>query len=437
MEDVTYLPRLCPRCGKSLAEDAPEGLCAACLLAAATETLTQGTLDDALTVTSRGGAASRHAEAPQLTEGQVWGPYRIGRLLGRGGMGEVHEAEHLESGRRIALKVLRSRLEDLDERARFLREGQLAASVSHPHTVYIFGSEEITGTPVITMELLPGGTLKDRVRAEGPLPVPEAVSAILDVIGGLDAAQSAGILHRDIKPSNCFVDEDGAVKVGDFGLSISTLARDVRGVLATDSSGFQGTPQFAPPEQLRGEPLDVRADIYAVGATLHYLLTGRAPFDAPDLHELFTRVTNEPAVSPRRLRRDIPTPLAAVVLQCLEKTPDRRPASYAELATLLRPFSTSTDRPAALSLRFMAGVVDVLLVGAIVLVWRTATLNLVNASIAPLTWSWLVNLAYFLGLEPIWGASLGKRLLGLRVRSKSGRPARAIAGRTLVFYAPY
>src|SRR5262245_59843799 len=430
MDELTRAAGTCPNCGRPLPPDAAEGLCAACLLTAGTETLTA---DDTPTIDTSPIAAG---DGDRLQPGETWGPYRIGRLMGRGGMGEVYEAEHLESGRRIALKVLRSRLEDLDERARFLREGQLAASVSHPHTVYIFGSEEITGTPVITMELLPGGTLKDRVRAEGPLPVPEAVSAILDVIGGLDAAQSAGILHRDIKPSNCFVDQDGAVKVGDFGLSISTLARDVRGVLDADSSGFQGTPQFAPPEQLRGEPLDVRADIYAVGATLFYLLTGRAPFDARELRELFARVTNEPAVSPRRLRRDIPAPLAHVVLQCLEKTPDRRPTSYAELAALLRPFSTSTDRPAALSLRFMAGVVDALLVGAIVLVWRTATLNLANASTAELTWSWLVNLAYFLGLEPIWGASLGKRLFGLRVRSTSSRPALAIAVRTLIFYAP-
>jgi hypothetical protein len=262
------------------------------------------------------------------------------------------------------------------------------------------------------------------------------VSAILDVISGLDAAQSAGILHRDIKPSNCFVDQDGTVKVGDFGLSISTLARDVRGVLAADSNGFQGTPQFAPPEQLHGEPLDVRADIYAVGATLYYLLTGRAPFDAPDLHDLFSRVTNERATSPRRLRRDIPAPVAATVLRCLEKMPDRRPASYAELAALLRPFSTSSDRPAVLSLRFMAGVVDVLLVGGIVLIWRTATLNLVNAPNPELTWTWLLSLAYYLCLEPICGASLGKRLFGLRVRSTSSRPAIAIALRTLIFYAP-
>ena len=193
-------------------------------------------------------------------------------------MGEVYEVDHLASGRRVALKVLRNRLQSQDERARFLREGQLAASVSHPHTVYIFGSEEIAGTPVISMELLTGGTLKDRVTASGPMRPDAAVAAVMDLIGGLDAAAAVGILHRDIKPSNCFIDRDGVVKVGDFGLSISTLARDVHQQLIT--SGFEGTPQFAPPEQLRGEPLDVRADIYAVGATLYYLLTGRAPFDA-------------------------------------------------------------------------------------------------------------------------------------------------------------
>ena len=202
------------------------------------------------------------------------GTARIGRLLGRGGMGEVCEAEHLESGRRVALKVLRSRLQNRDERARFLREGQLAASISHPHTVYIFGSDEVAGMPVISMELLPGGTLKDRVVAHGPLAPAEAVGAVLDIIGGLDAAQAAGILHRDIKPSNCFVDADGSVKVGDFGLSISTLARDVRD-LATDYGGFQGTPQFAPPEQLRVSRRSARGCLCS-RRDVYYLLTGAA-----------------------------------------------------------------------------------------------------------------------------------------------------------------
>ena len=228
----------CPRCGKPLAADAPGGLCPSCLLAASADTMVSGSIDSMATMpsssidsmatmSSTGGAAAVAAPAPALEPGTEWGPYRIGRLLGRGGMGEVYEVDHLASGRRVALKVLRNRLQSQDERARFLREGQLAASVSHPHTVYIFGSEEIGGTPVISMELLSGGTLKDRVTAGGPMGAGEAVAAVMDLIGGLDAAAAAGILHRDIKPSNCFIDQDGAVKVGDFGLSISTLARDV------------------------------------------------------------------------------------------------------------------------------------------------------------------------------------------------------------------
>src|SRR5262245_20584350 len=417
MEDVTYLSRLCPRCGKALAEDAPEALCPACLLAAATETLTHATVEEQLTVTARGDRVAQLADVPQLVDGQSWGPYRIGRLLGRGGMGEVHEAEHVESGRRIALKVLRSRLHDADERARFLREGQLAASISHPHTVYIFGSEEITGVPVISMELLPGGTLKDRVADEGPLPPAVAVSAVLDIIGGLDAAQAAGILHRDIKPSNCFVDSDGSVKVGDFGLSISTLARDVHEQLAT---GFEGTPQFAAPEQLRGEPLDLRADIYAVGATLYYLLTGQPPFEARDLRELVDRVNTEPPKSPRLLRREIPLGLAAVILRCLSKTPAQRPSSYTALAELLRPFSVLDETPAPPGVRVLATVVDLIIVSMPLSIWNAANAGWVITGQAQPTaspWTWLLNLVYFFILEAIWGASLGKRLFGLQLSS--------------------
>lgn len=450
MDDVTYLPRLCPRCGKALAADAPEDLCPACLLAAGTETLTQaGEDDDALTVTAHGGAAQGRGDAPQLAEGATWGSYRIGRLLGRGGMGEVHEAEHVETGRRLALKVLRGRLQDADERARFLREGQLAASVSHPHTVYIFGSEEISGVPVISMELLPGGTLKDRVAAGGPLPVAEAVAAVLDIIGGLDAAQAAGILHRDIKPSNCFVDTDGSVKVGDFGLSISTLARDVHQQLA----GFEGTPQYAAPEQLRGEPLDVRADIYAVGATLHYLLTGQPPFEARDLRELAARVTSETARSPRLLRPDIPAGLATVILRCLSKTPAERPPSYTALADLLRPYSAISETPAAPRLRMLAGLVDILILSAPYAIWNAAhadiTINGETVSSPANSWTWLLNVVYFFVLEARWGASLGKRLFGLRLSSAGNRPraprfgaqsaewAARVARRTIVFHLPW
>ena len=340
--------------------------------------------------------------SPRLQPGSTWGDYRIGRLLGRGGMGEVYEAEQLQTGRRLALKVLRSRLHRLEDRARFLREGQLAASVSHPHTVYIFGSEEIAGMPVITMELLTGGTLKDKVAVEGPLAPADAAAAVLDVIGGLDAAYAAGILHRDVKPSNCFVDHEGSVKIGDFGLSISTLSRDVRFELA--QGGFQGTPQFAAPEQLRGEPLDVRADIYAVGATLYYLLTGRPPFEATDLRDLIARVDNEPAPSPRAVRREIAPGLAGLVLQCLSKLPSARPQSYAALAEALRPYARPSDAVPGLGARTLAGVVDSLIIGVplgLIGIWLQghaapeAASTLRPTELATTAWVPLVGLLYY------------------------------------------
>ncbi|HYN09583.1 MAG TPA: protein kinase [Vicinamibacterales bacterium] len=376
-------------------------------------------------------------------DGQRWGSYRVIRLLGRGGMGEVYEAEQLETGRRLALKVLRTTLRGNEDRARFLREGQLAASISHAHTVYIFGSEEIGGAPAITMELLSGGTLKDRVSAEGPMPPSAAVSAVLDIIGGLDAAQAAGILHRDIKPSNCFVDADGAVKVGDFGLSISTLTRDVRHELAT--AGFEGTPQFAAPEQLRGEPLDVRADIYAVGATLYYLLTGRPPLDAPDLRELVSKVASKTPASPRVLRRDIPRGLAAVVLRCLAKASAGRPQSYAELADLLRPYGSADEAPSPLGARLIAWIADSAIVSIMIWLLISSTwmvgVTLGSAGSAILlrlsAWSWLAPVIYFFVLEGGWGASLGKRLMGLRVTSQTDdRWWLRVGLRTAVFHVP-
>ena len=442
-ETVTHLSRRCPRCGRQLPPDAPEGLCPSCLLTVGAETLT-GSSDAASTGVASTGDPSR-PDAPRLVDGQVWGPYRIVRLLGRGGMGEVYEAEQLETGRRLALKVLRDRLRGDEDRARFLREGQLAASISHAHTVYIFGSEEVGGAPAITMELLPGGTLKDRVSAEGPMPPSAAVSAVLDIIGGLDAAQAAGILHRDIKPSNCFVDADGGVKVGDFGLSISTLTRDVRHELAT--AGFAGTPQFAAPEQLQGEPLDVRADIYAVGATLYYLLTGRPPLDAPDLRELVSKVASEKPASPRVLRRDIPRGLAAVVLRCLAKAPPGRPQSYAELADLLRPYASADEVPSPLGARFVAWIADSVIVS--IMTWLLvssaltvgATLGSATTLLRLAAWSWLASVVYYLVLEGGWGASLGKRLMGLRVTSQTPSESNArwwlrIGLRTAVFLMP-
>ena len=367
----------------------------------------------------------------RLKNGQIFGAYRIERLLGQGGMGEVYEAEQLEHGRRLALKVVSGRLADSADRSRFLREGRLAASVNHPNSVYIFGAEEIEGSPVILMELLSGGTLKDRVENDGPLPPAEAVDAILQVISGLDAAHQAGVLHRDVKPSNCFVDAEGTVKIGDFGLSISSRAR--RPGAFTESGVIRGTPQFAAPEQLKGEPLDVRADIYGVGATLYYLLTGAAPFESDTLTGLIARVVSEEAPSARAAQPGVPSGLDRILARCLAKDPAHRPTDHATLYRELRTFSTETPAAAPLNLRFTAGAIDHVvlfpLTGAVAIGASRGSLEAQAAG-------FLASVLYFSILEGRWGASIGKRLCGLRV-ARTVAPARVDAARAFSRAAVY
>src|SRR6187551_997353 len=216
-------------------------------------------------------------EQQVLTPGTTFGGYRIERLLGRGGMGAVYAAEQIEDGRQVAVKVLTSGLGSDEDRERFIREGRTAASINHPNTVYVYRTEEIDGLPTITMELVDGGTLEDKVERLGPLSVAEAIKDTLQIVDGLEAAQRLGILHRDVKPANCFVSPTGDVKVGDFGLS--RPVDQVDNTRLTKTGLFLGTPVYSSPEQLMGEALDVRSDIYAVAATLYYLLTGKLPYD--------------------------------------------------------------------------------------------------------------------------------------------------------------
>jgi len=243
-------PKQCPNCGKRLPPSTLEGLCPECLLkVGATDSVPEPVAGPTGTVVLDSGPAVPPLISPEI--GETFGRYRVLRRLGHGGMGVVYEAEELDSGRRVALKVINEKLGSSPDRARFLREGRLAASINHPNCVYVYGTEEIEGTPVIAMEFVTGGTLQQRLTQTGPLPVGQAVDAILQVIEGLEAAQAVGILHRDIKPSNCFEDDQGMVKIGDFGLSISTLPRAE--TIITESGAMVGTPAFCSPEQLRGE----------------------------------------------------------------------------------------------------------------------------------------------------------------------------------------
>ncbi|HET9270637.1 MAG TPA: protein kinase [Vicinamibacterales bacterium] len=370
--------------------------------------------------------------APRFADGQIVGRYRIQHLIGTGGMGEVYAADEMEHGRRVALKVMKGQLPSGEARNRFVQEGRLASAVNHPNSVYVFGSEIIDGYPVIVMELLEGGTLKDLVQSAGPLPTTHAVDAIVQLIAGVEAAHAGGILHRDIKPGNCFIDRDGVVKIGDFGVSVATGAELTRYLPA---SAIQVTPQYAAPEQIRGAVPDVRADIYAVGATLFYLLTGRAPFDDENLLALLSRIQTDAPPSPRAFVSSVPRGLAAVVLRCLAKNPDARYPTYAALRGELLPFRSGDSDTVPVAVRLVAAAIDQVVVLLITTVINPFTFAVAPGSIGAEFRYLICAGAYFLATEGFASASLGKRVFGLSVADEDGgRPRlKQIAIRTAVF----
>jgi hypothetical protein len=363
-----------------------------------------------------------------LRVGQRFGHYEIGRLIGQGGMGHVWEAVDLATGRRVALKAVSRMLRSAADRARFLQEGRLAAAINHPNVVYVFGAEEIEGVPVIAMELVSGGTLRSVVEAGGPMRPAEAVDAVLQVIAGLEAAASAGVLHRDVKPSNCFVDAEGRVQVGDFGIASAIGVTHETSLTASDAG--LGTPSFASPEQLRGASLDVRSDIYSVGATLYYLLTGRPPFQDANVVPLIERVLHQEPTGLRSVRRDVPRALDKIILQSLAKSPAERPQSYSHLSRLLMPYGSAAPVPAPLGLRVLACCLDltfVTIAGGILpflalMQWQQPFLAspLENLTFG-LAHTGLV-VVYFGVTEAVWSASLGKMVVGLRVVRTGRQP---------------
>ena len=421
----------CPNCGAELDTDSPESLCPRCLIENAAWSQTVAVPEDAAAVPPMP-PPELPATQQILPDGSDFGDYRILKLLGRGGMGAVYEAEQKDNGRRVALKVLSRQLDSETARARFLREGRLAASINHPNSVYVFGTGEVDGTPVISMEIVSGGNLQEKVIRDGPMPVTRAVDVILQLVSGLEAAQAIGILHRDVKPSNCFMDRDGTAKIGDFGLSISSEARGDSDI--TLAGAPLGTPAFASPEQLRGEELNARSDLYSVGSTLFFLLTGEIPFRETNVIKLISRVLEEAPPDPRSLRPEIPPGLSRIILRCLAKTPGDRFKSYADLRAALQPHGSTAPTPATLALRCGAYMLDTLVmapvgIGIQALLWGGVgeIFNQGNIAsdkylIAAVGLNLMVAL-YFGVLEGTRGASLGKKILRLRLVNTKGNLA--------------
>jgi uncharacterized RDD family membrane protein YckC len=353
------------------------------------------------------------------------GPYLLVSKLGEGGMGVVFEAEHEESGRRLALKILKEFVGDERERKRFLREGELASTIDHPHSVYIFGTEEIDGLLVIAMELATAGTLRDEVRSRGPLPIREAVDRILEVLSALEVAHSKGVLHRDIKPANCFLDVAGRTLIGDYGLSISPL-RHRNAEPLTQSGSFIGTPSYCAPEQIRGLSLDARADFYSLAGTLYFLLSGKSPVETYSSVEAIAAALEGRIPCIREQRPEVPKELAAVLTRALHPSPEKRFQDHAAFRQALLPWSSQAPAPAPVGVRFLAGLADFTLLGIGISVTYA---SMADADGAGLGWREGLIALLFLSVGVFWeclgGASPGKWLLGLRLAVPGGGPAPA------------
>ncbi|MBZ0233007.1 MAG: serine/threonine protein kinase, partial [Deltaproteobacteria bacterium] len=271
---------------------------------------------------------------PNPTPGTEIGAYRIEGVIGAGSMGDVFRGVDVGLNRRVAVKILSERHKDSNElRARFTREGRAVAAIQHPNVVQVFATGNFQDRPYIAMELLEGTDLASAVDAKGPLPALDAAKAILDAARGLHAAAKAGLIHRDVKPSNLVLLSDGRVKVTDFGLAKpvdpgSEPSLTALGVVV-------GTPDYIAPEQARGETIDERVDIYALGGTLYFLLCGMPPFrtgvPADDKYlKVVARHLKNPAPDARDRNPAADPELAELARQMMAKKPAERP-DYAAL----------------------------------------------------------------------------------------------------------
>jgi len=288
--------------------------------------------------TSHDEAGSPSSFLPELLEGQKVGHYRILRPLGKGGMGEVYLAEDSKLERHVALKVLPSDLAANEERlARFQREIKILASLSHNNIVTVHSVDEIDGLHFFTMELVSGESLAESL-AGGPLPLDQLLEISIALSDALCAAHELNIIHRDLKPGNVMIDEDGAVKVLDFGLA--KLGRgvephDLRELPTeplTAEGRIIGTMPYMSPEQLEGRAtIDARSDIFSLGVILYEMATGERPFKGDSSISLISSIVKETPRDIRELRTDLPNNLARIVSRCLNKTPDRRYQSAKDL----------------------------------------------------------------------------------------------------------
>jgi Tol biopolymer transport system component len=278
--------------------------------------------------------------ANALSPGDRLGPYTIVELLGAGGMGEVYRAHDARLDRDVALKVLRRAGADAEHVARFSREARAAGSLNHPNILAVFDVDIEAGTPYVVSELLSGETLRARLD-RGRVPFRKALDYGIQIAHALDAAHAKGIWHRDIKPANAFITSDGRVKLLDFGLAklserdVDTASQDTTHE-TTRKGDIWGTPGYMSPEQVLGQAVDHRADIFAFGAVMYEMFTGARAFQRPSSVQTMTAVLQDDPVDPLTLNAGLPAAAVAVVRRCLEKDKEERFQSARDLAFALQ-----------------------------------------------------------------------------------------------------
>jgi len=296
----------------------------------------------------------------EVAKAREMGSYRLGELLGRGGMGEVYKATHRMLARPAAIKLIRPEAVGAHDRStsdtavvRFRREATAAANLRSPHTVelYDFGITD-DGTLYFAMELLEGLDLESLVRSKGPQPAARVIHILRQVCESLREAHAAGLVHRDIKPANIHLGRLGLqqdfVKVLDFGLVKNVGAPDVTRTNATVAGLTVGTPAYMAPEMALGQPIDGRADVYALGCVAYFLLTGRLVFEGEEgLQMLVKRLNEDPPPPSSRTELPIPAELERIIMACLRREPGDRPdASTLARALAAIPVTSWTEEQA-------------------------------------------------------------------------------------------
>ncbi len=276
---------------------------------------------------------THHAEftiKDSATTGQ-FGDYEILDEIAKGGMGVVYKARQTKLNRIVALKMIRSaELADASQVKRFYTEAEAAAKLTHPGIVPVYDVGEANGQHYFSMAFVDGESLSDRVKRDGPLMPREAAQLMKEAAEAVDHAHQAEIVHRDIKPQNLLLDPNGKVQVADFGLAKLQQG----GSELTADGQVLGTPAYMPPEQAAGklDEVGAAADVYSLGATLYFLLTGRPPFQAATVHDTLRQVLDNEPVPPRKLDPSIPRDLETICLKALSKEPPRRYATAGDFA---------------------------------------------------------------------------------------------------------